>query len=210
MKEDTGISKSPSTKNNVRTIYKVLSVIGIVATAAVCIWAWKSGLLESVGAMRETVHAVGFWGPILFVIIQIAQVVIPIIPGGISLLAGVVIFGPIWGFIYNYVGIVMGSMIAFLIVRKLGKPFLQNVSSKKTYDKYIGWLNKGKRFERFFAIAILMPVAPDDFLCMLAGLTKMSFKKLTAILVICKPPTIIVYSLGLSFMAGWVTKLFLA
>lgn len=144
----------------------------------------------------------------LFIIIQVIQVVIPIIPGGITLLAGVIVFGPIWGFLYNYVGIVIGSMIAFLLVRKLGRPFLQDISSKKTYNKYISWLDKGKAFERLFAVAILMPVAPDDFLCMLAGLTKMSFKKLTAILLVCKPPTIIAYSLGLTTVAAWVTSIF--
>lgn len=173
-----------------------------------CIWAIKSGLFKSAESISKIVGAVGIWGPVLFIFIQIIQVVIPVIPGGVSLLAGVVIFGPVWGFVYNYVGIVLGSMIAFFMVRKLGKPFLENITGKKTYEKYIGWLNKGTRFDKMFTIAILLPAAPDDFLCMLAGLTKMSFKKLTAILVLCKPPTIVVYSIGLSAVASWVTGLF--
>lgn len=193
-------------RRNLKIVYKIITVLGLIATVIICIWAWNGGLFSSTDAISGIVKAAGVLGPILFIAIQIFQVIVPVIPGGLSLLAGVIIFGPVWGFIYNYIGIVAGSMVAFLIVRKMGRPFLQSVSSKKTYDKYIGWLDKGRHFERMFAIAILLPVAPDDFLCMLAGLTKMSFKKLAAILVICKPPTIIVYSLGLSTLAAWAAS----
>lgn len=43
-----------------------------------------------------------------------------------------------------------------------------------------------------------MPVAPDDFLCMLAGLTKMTYKKFITIIVLGKPASLLVYSLGLT------------
>ncbi|WP_225353487.1 VTT domain-containing protein [Lacticaseibacillus thailandensis] len=47
-------------------------------------------------------------------------------------------------------------------------------------------------------MAILLPVAPDDFLCMLAGLTKMSLRKFVWIIVLCKPWTILAYSMGMN------------
>lgn len=193
-------------KLNTKNIYKLVSILGLIVTIAVCIVAIKTGIFKTTDTIKKVVEAAGIFGPIVFMAIQVIQVVIPIIPGGITLLGGVIIFGPLWGFIYNYAGIVIGSMIAFQMVRELGRPFLQNVSGKN-YKKYIGWLDKGKRFERMFAIAILLPVAPDDFLCMLAGLTKMSFKKLTVILLLCKPPTIMAYSIGLSSIAKWVTSI---
>jgi len=194
-------------KFNAGKFYKAASILGLIGTTAVSAAAIKTGVFESPEAIREFVQAGGIFAPLLFVAIQVIQVVLPIIPGGVTQLAGVIIFGAFWGFIYNYVGIVIGSMIAFQMVRKLGRPFLQSVFNKH-YDKYIGWLDKGKKFDRMFAIAILLPIAPDDFLCMLAGLTKMSFKKLTVILVLCKPPTIIAYSILLSTIAAWMTSLF--
>lgn len=192
-------------KTNAKSIYKAAGIIGIIATVIFCIAAYRAGVFESPEAIKKAVESAGVFGPVLFVVMQIVQVVIPIIPGGLTLLAGVLMFGSVWGFIYNYVGIVIGSMLAFLLVRRLGKPFLKNNFSKQ-YDKYVGWLNKGKSFERMFIVAILMPVAPDDFLCMMAGLTKMSFKKLTAILILCKPPTILAYSIGLSTIATWLSN----
>ena len=126
------------------------------------------------------------------------QVVIPILPGGVSCLAGVLIFGPVWGFVYNYIGISIGSILAFLLSKQYGRPVVRNIIGEKNYDKYIGWLSKGNGFDKAFAVAIFLPVAPDDLLCYIAGLTKMTLKKFTAIILLGKPGSILLYSLGLT------------
>ena len=59
------------------------------------------------------------------------------------------IYGHIIGTIYNYIGIVIGCAIIFHLARMYGPKFVQSMVSQKTYDKYIGWLNEGKRFDRF-------------------------------------------------------------
>ena len=134
----------------------------------------------------------------LFLLIQIVQVVIPILPGAIGCLGGVLIFGPVWGFVYNYIGISIGSVLAFLLSRQYGRPFVRNMIGEKNYDKYIGWLSKGNGFDKAFAVAIFLPVAPDDLLCYIAGLTRMTLKKFTAIIILGKPGSILLYSLGLT------------
>ena len=58
---------------------------------------------------------------LLFVAFQAVQVVVPILPGGLGCLAGVLLFGPWWGFVYNYIGICAGSLMAFAIARNCGK-----------------------------------------------------------------------------------------
>ena len=62
----------------------------------------------------------GIITPILFIIFQILQVIIPIFPGGVSCIAGVILFGPFLGFIYNYISIIIGSCIAFHLSKKYG------------------------------------------------------------------------------------------
>ena len=155
-------------------------------------------IFASPEALQQYLLQFGMLAPLIFMLIQISQVVFPIIPGGLTCVAGVICFGPLWGFIYNYISIYIGSCINFLLIRKFGKPLLIRLSSPRLYDKYIGWLDKGERFDKLFAIAIFMPVAPDDFLCMLAGLTKMTFKKFAMIIAVCKPCSIFMYSVGLS------------
>lgn len=185
-----------------KTVFNITSILGLLLIIVLAIYGWNNSFFTSLESLKSFVQKTGIWGPVAFVILQIVQVVIPIIPGGISLLAGVFIFGPVEGFVYNYIGIAVGSVIAFLLTRRLGITFLQSVSSKKIYDKFIGWLDKKNRFDSFFAIAILLPVAPDDFLCMLAGLTKMKLEKFISIIFLCKPLSIAIYSFGLSWIAG--------
>lgn len=191
-------------QQTIQKVFNALTLIGIIAAVVFCVYAYRAGWFTSEEALKLVMQKLGFWAPVVFVLIQIVQVVIPIIPGGISCLAGVMIFGPLWGFVYNYVGISIGSVINFILARSYGKPFVQNMVSQKTFDKYIGWLDKGKRFDRFFALAIFFPCAPDDFLCMLAGLTKMTLKKFTLIILLGKPASIFAYSLGLSTIMQWV------
>ncbi|WYJ99755.1 hypothetical protein A5821_000832 [Enterococcus sp. 7F3_DIV0205] len=182
-----------------RKIINCISIVGIIATIAMTIYFIRLGVFKDINALRGLVGDSVIMGPILFMLIQIIQVVIPIIPGGISCAAGVLIFGPVAGFIYNYVGIAIGSVIIFLLGRQYGKPFILSLVSDKTYDKYIGWLDNEKRFERLFALAIFLPIAPDDTLCLMAGLTKMSLKKFTLIIILAKPVSIFLYSLALIY-----------
>lgn len=190
---------------------RIINIISIVGTIMVCIFfyfALKEQIFTSEEKMQLLLKKSGYFAPAIFVIIQIVQVVIPIIPGGISQGVGVLIFGPWWGFVYNYIGIVLGSIIAFLIARKYGLSLINKMFKKELVDKYIGWLNKGKKFEAFFALAIFLPVAPDDFLCYFAGVTNISVKEFVAIIILLKPFTISAYSMILVSASNVLLKLF--
>ncbi|HFP7959650.1 TPA: TVP38/TMEM64 family protein, partial [Enterococcus faecium] len=184
-----------------------ISIIGLGLSIALTIYFINLGVFKDLNALRGLVGDSIILGPIIFVFIQILQVVIPIIPGGISTAAGVLIFGPYAGFIYNYIGICIGSIIIFLLGRRYGKPFILSMISDKTYNKYIGWLDNQNRFEKLFALAIFLPVAPDDALCLMAGLTNMSVKRYTLIILIAKPLSIFLYSMALIYGGQYLSGL---
>lgn len=135
-------------------------------------------------------------------VVNIIQVVVPIIPGGATLAFGVVIFGPFWGFIYNYISVCLGSIIVFLISRSFGKAIVLKIFGEETFNKYKHKLDDDS-YAKFFAIAILLPVAPDDFLCYLTGLSNMSLKKYATIIFLCKPPSVFLYSMGMALGLEW-------
>ena len=184
-----------------------ISIIGLGLSIALTIYFINLGVFKDLNALRGLVGDSIILGPIIFVFIQILQVVIPIIPGGISTAAGVLIFGPYAGFIYNYIGICIGSIIIFLLGRRYGKPFILSMISDKTYNNYIGWLDNQNRFEKLFALAIFLPVAPDDALCLMAGLTNMSVKRYTLIILIAKPLSIFLYSMALIYGGQYLSGL---
>lgn len=180
-----------------RRLLNIISLMGIALTVSLTIYFYRLGVFNDINSLQQLVGSSPIAGSLIFVFIQIIQVVIPIIPGGISLAAGVLIFGPYWGFVYNYVGIVIGSLILFLMGRHYGKPFIMHLVSDKVYQKYSHWLDNQSRFEKMFALAIFLPVAPDDALCLMASLTNMSFKKYSAIIFLAKPASIFLYSWAL-------------
>ena len=190
-----------------RRIINTISIIGLGLSIALTIYFINLGVFKDINALRDLVGNSVILGPIIFMLLQILQVVIPIIPGGISSAAGVLIFGPYLGFVYNYVGISIGSVIIFLLGRRYGKPFILSMIIDKTYDKYIGWLDNQSRFEKLFALAIFLPVAPDDALCLMAGLTNISVKKFTLIILLAKPLSIFLYSMALIYGGTFLTGL---
>lgn len=185
-----------------------ISFFGIIITAAVTIWAYQEGLLTDAQKMANFIGQFGVWGTMIFILIQISQTVIPIIPGALTCVAGVVIYGYGWGLLWNYIGIVIGCAILFRLARRYGKAFVRLLVSDKTYNKYIGWLDEGDRYERFFIFMMIFPISPADFLCALAALTKMSFKRYMTIIVLTKPFSIFVYSYGLTKLIEIVYNFF--
>lgn len=177
-------------RKNVITITGLTILIILAAIGA------ASGIFSSQERLEQFLAQAGVLAPGIFLLIQIVQVIISILPGGVTCLIGVVVFGPVWGFIYNYAGLVIGSIISFLLIRKYGRALILKLVSEKNYNKYIGWLEKGKKFQILFAAAIFLPGFPDDVLCMLAGLSGMSFGRFTLIMLLCRPISLIGYSVG--------------
>lgn len=185
----------------VQTAFKVLSAAALTLAAAGLAAAYKAGILTDQAAMTDFVSKAGFWAPVVFILIQIIQVIIPILPGGISCLGGVLLFGAVRGFILNYAGICIGSVLIFQLTRRFGRPLVEKLFSLKLLDRYDRWTGEKKTFTRLFALAIFFPFSPDDFLCALAGTTKMSFRTFVLIIIFGKPVSIMLYSIFLQ--TGW-------
>ena len=174
--------------------------IGFVAavTLGFMVFALRDHLFTSQVALEAFLGKFGIMAFVIFILFQAIQVVFPVLPGGIGVLGGVLIFGPLTGFFYNYIGICLGSIAAFLIAKHYGTPVIKSMFSSKLQAKYSKW-SESKKFPKLFAIAIFMPIAPDDFLCYLAGTTNMSLKRFTTIILLGKPMAIAAYSFGLNF-----------
>ena len=182
--------------NRLKKLMNAAYMALFVLCVALGIWLWRKGVFQSKEALQDFLTNYGGSASTLFLVLQAVQVVIPILPGGVSCLAGVLLFGPWLGFVLNYVGIALGSFVAFAMARNWGKPLLDKLFSKKLHAKYERWTHESRRFDRLFALAIFLPGLPDDFLCFLAGTTGMSWKKFALITVTCRPLMIFAYSLG--------------
>lgn len=184
------------------------SILTLTVLAVLTICLFQTGIFSSGDKMELFLKKAGILAPAVFIAIQILQVVFPLIPGGISCVIGVVVFGPLYGFVYNYAGMVIGSGIAFWLGRKYGKSFILKFVSEAKYQKYEAWLDKGKKFDILFSLAIFLPCSPDDLLCMIAGLTSMSFRKFMILYMLCKPLSLAAYSVGFEALSSGLAAFF--
>lgn len=181
-------------KDKLQRIFNIITIITTVLLIAFIIYAFKLGILEDKTVLVQYMKKFGIFACLFFILIQIVQVVFPVIPGGASCLAGVLAFGPVLGFIYNYIGLAIGSLIAFLLSRIYGIKMVEKLFPEETINKYLKYI-QNNRFPTIFFWGIFLPGLPDDLLCYIAGLSKMSLKTFIFIILIGKPFALIFYSL---------------
>lgn len=152
----------------------VLVVIGLVVLLGYYILVWTGAweYINSVDKLRGLILSMGFWGRLTFVFIQFLQVTFLPIPSTISTLAGVLIYGPLETALLSLAGIMLGSVLAFWLGRVFGRKLVVFMVGKETCDKWTKFLTNAK-YSFFFMM--LFPMFPDDVLCLVAGLTDMSW-----------------------------------
>ena len=132
--------------------------------------AWEK--INSIDKLKAIVESGGMFSFVVFVILQILQTTVLQIPAIFVTIAGSLVFGPWTTFILSFIAVMIGSIIMFWIGRKAGRKFLNWLAGKEEADVWIKRMSHGKYL---FFLMMIFPLFPDDILCVVAGLTNMSF-----------------------------------
>lgn len=179
-----------------------LFLILCLALCAVLFKAYLDGKFNSVDMLQRYISGFGILAPFILIAIQVLQVIIPVLPGFLGCIVGAVMFGWWGGFWCNYIGISVGSILAFLIARKLGKEIVSKMFPGRRYEKWALWAAESKSYTAILFLGMVLPLFPDDFFCYFTGVTKMSVRKFAAIIILGKPWCILVYSILFSAAAA--------
>ena len=187
--------------NIIKYLFKFIAIFITISIVLFIIYAFKLGIFDDKYILVNYIKTLGIIAPIIFIILQIIQVIIPIIPGGITCLAGVLAFGPILGFIYNYIALIIGSCIVYYLASKYGILLVKKLFKESTINKYIKYIDS-KGFKVLFFISIILPFFPDDLLCYIASISKIKFNSYLIINLMGKPISLLGYSfiVGISFI----------
>ena len=129
---------------------------------------------------------------VIFIFLQILQVVIFIIPGDIINATGGFVFNMFLGSILSFIGVVIGSIIAFYISRFLGYNFVNRFIKKDKIDKFVNFFQSNTGFVSLFIFCNL-PFVPKDVLMYCAGLTPLNAKKTLITYCLSRIPGIIIW-----------------
>lgn len=131
------------------------------------------GTINSVDGLREYISRSGSMAALIYISFCFLQVVLLPVPGSVAVGVGVAMFGPLKCAIYGFIGIFIGSIVAFLIGRWVGYRAVCWIAGKESIDKWLKKL-KGKDY-LILSIMFLLPMFPDDILCFIAGLSSMTW-----------------------------------
>lgn len=157
-----------------------------------------SYLFKDATTLRDWILSYGSYSVLIFLGLQVLQVVAFFIPGEIFQVAGGYIFGAYYGFFLCIVGSIIGGVVNFYIARVLGRPFIEKIVSKKD-----GWLlNKLTNFsedpqhefklKKLIFIFYLIPGIPKDILGYICGITKIKFRDYIILSNLAKMPALFV------------------
>lgn len=170
----------------VAVVFFVLSATGII------------NKITSISALRDYIESFGATAVLIFILFQFLQVVVLPIPGSVSVGVGVALFGPLRAFIFSFIGILLGSVLAFFIGRVIGYKAVCWIVGKEDLDK---WLKKirGKDY-LILSIMFLLPLFPDDVLCFVAGLSSMTWLYFLVMIVITRAISVSTTSFSLDLI----------
>lgn len=185
------------------TIIKTTAIILLAAlmgvAAFVLIKGWVGGHFNSVDTLRFYVASYGIWAPVILTLIQLLLAVLPICPSFTGCVVGAALFGAAGGFWTNYIGISAGSIAAYALAKRYGVQLVNKMLPMQKYEAYIEKINRSKSYPKLLFLAILLPMAPDNFLCYFSGLVNMPVRKFVTIIVTAKPWCILFYSIFFAY-----------
>ena len=132
-------------------------------------------ILKNPDILKEVVLSYGNFSVIVFVLMQILQVVAFFIPGEFIQVAGGYIFGGFLGGIISLVGITLGSLMVYVISNNYGKPLVDKLILKKEVKFFRKILEVGSKKIVIFMF-FLIPGIPKDALTYVCGVSNISFR----------------------------------
>ena len=178
--------KELSLKAKILRTILVCVIIAAVVVLAYYILNW-TGVWEQINSVEKLQNIIlswGFWGRFGFVMLSFLQVTFIPLPSTVTIIAGTLIYGPLQASLLSLAGILLGSMLAFLLGKVFGRRLVVFMVGEKTCKKWVDFLTNAKYS---FFIMMLLPIFPDDVLCLVAGLTNMSWTFFTLTNLIARP-----------------------
>ncbi len=152
-----------------------------------------TGMAREPEKMSELLNSFGWKGTLVFIGMQVLQVVVAAIPGEFVQIAGGYLYGTWLGTLYSLTGIFIGSILVFSVARLLGYPLVKLLVSQTQLDRFNFMINSEKSEVAMF-ILFLIPGIPKDILTYIAGITPVKPLKFFIIILIGRLPALLASS----------------
>lgn len=191
--EETQLHGKPVRRGDIFKIAGLAAFVAIIALLGWLLWPYIHTLFEP-GGIDEVINDVRNAGPLGFLILlalQFLQIVVAFIPGEATQMAAGMLYGPWLGGLVILVGSILSSAFVFVVVYRLGAPFVRDIVSDKWLEKFERFEQSGK-LELTVFILFLIPAMPKDVFTYLVPLTSMRMRNFLLLSNIGRIPGILI------------------
>jgi uncharacterized membrane protein YdjX (TVP38/TMEM64 family) len=126
-------SRKPEQAEVVHIWLRLLILILIVGGLTVILY--ETGVIQFFLNKKRMAHfldSLGPWSVLVFIVLQVSQVVAAPIPGEVTGFLGGYLFGKFFGVVLSTLGLTIGSYVAFILARTFGRPLIDKFVPKST------------------------------------------------------------------------------
>jgi len=145
-------------------------VVFILVAIAVAQFTPVKGYLTA-DALGRLLEGAGMWAPVAYMVLYALGVCI-FMPGTLLTGLGAAIFGPYYGFVYVWIGAMLGASAAFFIGRTLGREFAASLIGNRL-QKYDDTIERNGFATVLYLRLVYFPFTPMNFGM---GLTRVKFR----------------------------------
>lgn len=142
---------------------------------------------------KEKVNQSKILGFLILLGLEIAQIILAVLPGEpVEVLAGIC-FGTFWGTIFLMFSIFITTVLIYVLVKKNGKKFICEFFSKEQVEKIENskMFQDEKKIEMVMILLFLIPGTPKDLFVYIGGLLPIKSSRFIAIATLLRFPSII-------------------
>lgn len=174
---------------------KKLAIVGvlIVIAAILCvIYAPQLiALAKEPKVLADYLASFGYLGWVIFIVFEIIQVIIALIPGDLFHISAGFIYNMPLGFILAYLGEVLGAFIAFGLAKYFGADIVKKFTSEENIEKLSKLINSARGTVGILVLC-LIPAIPKDILLYVAGITPIKPSRFLTVYLLCRIPDIFI------------------
>ena len=171
-----------------KIIRLLIALLVIISISVGLFFIFRAAGITDIEKMQEWISATGGWSIVVFLLVQIAfTTLLSFVPvASMSfILLGVALFGPNWKtFLICFSGVIISSVLMDLIGRFGGSKLIKLLVGEEDYNNATALVHE--RGPVYVPVMYLLPMFPDDAICMVVGATKINFWIHLAEIVLCR------------------------